>query len=489
MFTGKNPFARRPADGNPASQPQQASRLRWLAFPIILGVLSLLTAGYLSTFTPAKILDGNRVISLQTHQTTVGAALREANVHLLPEDIISPPLSTPLNRNDTIIIKRARLVRVNVDGQEPVLVRTQGNTAEDVLAKLGYNIGDRDKLTVNNQPSTILPAAAGLAPDVLAANIRFKHAIAVTIQQQDAPPKTILTTAPTVGEALLEAGYKLFLADTVQPSPSAPLQAGEQIQLSRSKPVSVWVDGRRVRTRTNRPTVGDVLADLNIVLYGEDYAKPGLDAKIVDNLEVRVVRVRHEIAIDQEVIPFETRTEPDSNVELDQVVLGQKGAPGVHERRTLITYEDDNETHREVIADFVALDPQPRIYNYGTKVVLRTLDTPSGPVQYWRVIHMLATSYSASTAGVSLGASWYGHVRCGFAMRSGIVAVDPHLIPLRTNVYVPGYGPGYACDTGSAIIGKRIDLGYDDNNLQSWYRWVDVYLLTPVPANINYSIN
>ena len=492
MFTGKNPFARRPVDVNPANQSQQAARLRWLAFPIILGVLSLLTAGYLSTFTPAKILDGNQIISLQTHQTTVGAALKEASIQLRPEDIVSPPLAASLNRNDTIIIHRARLVRVLIDGQEPLLVRTQGKTAEDVIAKLGYTIGERDKLTVNNQPSTVLPPlplTSGSSPDLLSADIRFKHAIAVTIQQQDASPKTILTTAPTVGEALLEAGYKLFLADTVHPSPSAPLQAGEQIQLSRSKPVSVWVDGRRVKTRTNRATVGEVLADLNIVLYGEDYAKPGLDARIVDNMEVRVVRVRHEIAIDQEIIPFQTRTEPNPNVELDQLVLGQQGAPGVHERRTLITYQDDTVTHREVIADFVAQEPKPRIYNYGTKIVLRTLDTPSGPVQYWRVIRMLATSYSASTAGVSLGASYYGHVRCGFTMRSGIVAVDPRVISLRTNVYVPDYGLGNACDTGSAIIGKRIDLGYDDNNLQSWYRWVDVYLLTPVPANINYRIN
>ena len=89
---------------------------------------------------------------------------------------------------------------------------------------------------------------------------------------------------------------------------------------------------------------------------------------------------------------------------------------------------------------------------------------------------------------MSLGASWYGKVRCGYAMHSGLVAVDPRIIPLHTNVYVPGYGLGNACDTGSAIVGKRIDLGYDDDNLKSWYSWVDVYLLTPVPDVIRYNI-
>jgi len=26
-----------------------------------------------------------------------------------------------------------------------------------------------------------------------------------------------------------------------------------------------------------------------------------------------------------------------------------------------------------------------------------------------------------------------------------------------------------------------VDLCYDDDNLVHWYKWVDVYLLTPVP--------
>jgi len=75
-------------------------------------------------------------------------------------------------------------------------------------------------------------------------------------------------------------------------------------------------------------------------------------------------------------------------------------------------------------------------------------------------------------------------------MRHGIVAVDPRVINLRSEVYVPGYGVGLAGDTGGAIKGKRIDLGYDDDNLKLWYRWVDVYLLTPVPpaSRIDYTL-
>ena len=53
--------------------------------------------------------------------------------------------------------------------------------------------------------------------------------------------------------------------------------------------------------------------------------------------------------------------------------------------------------------------------------------------------------------------------RCatGALATRGVIAVDPHVIPLGTHVYVPGYGYAIAADTGGAIEGNRIDLCYD----------------------------
>ena len=97
-------------------------------------------------------------------------------------------------------------------------------------------------------------------------------------------------------------------------------------------------------------------------------------------------------------------------------------------------------------------------------------------------------SYSAASSGTPKTAKWYGVTATGLPMRKGIVAVDPKAISLGTKLYVPGYGAGLAADTGGGVRGKWIDLGYDDDNLQGWWWWVDVYLLTPVPGNINYEL-
>jgi 3D (Asp-Asp-Asp) domain-containing protein len=51
-----------------------------------------------------------------------------------------------------------------------------------------------------------------------------------------------------------------------------------------------------------------------------------------------------------------------------------------------------------------------------------------------------------------------GSTASGLPVGQGICAVDPSVIPLGTRFDVPGYGTCLAADTGSAIIGNRIDV-------------------------------
>jgi 3D (Asp-Asp-Asp) domain-containing protein/peptidoglycan hydrolase CwlO-like protein len=51
-----------------------------------------------------------------------------------------------------------------------------------------------------------------------------------------------------------------------------------------------------------------------------------------------------------------------------------------------------------------------------------------------------------------------GNTATGLPVGQGMCAVDPSVIPLGTRFEVPGYGSCLAADTGSAIIGNRIDV-------------------------------
>ncbi len=86
---------------------------------------------------------------------------------------------------------------------------------------------------------------------------------------------------------------------------------------------------------------------------------------------------------------------------------------------------------------------------------------------------MVATAYTAGCAGCS------GYTASGYRAGHGIVAVDPGVIPLGTRLYIPGYGFALAGDTGGAIHGNRIDLGFDSisDAVQFGRRPVKVYTL------------
>jgi 3D (Asp-Asp-Asp) domain-containing protein len=144
------------------------------------------------------------------------------------------------------------------------------------------------------------------------------------------------------------------------------------------------------------------------------------------------------------------------------------------------------------VREWIAKPPQDQIINYGTKIVVRDLTLPDGSVaHYWRVLRMLATSYTAATSGKPRSNPEYGLTFLGMTAGRGIVAVDPRTINLRSIVYVPGYGLAQAGDTGGGIRGRRIDLGFPDSSVEDWFRWVNVYLLAPPPAlnQINYVVS
>ena len=125
--------------------------------------------------------------------------------------------------------------------------------------------------------------------------------------------------------------------------------------------------------------------------------------------------------------------------------------------------------------DILLPKPAPRIIGYGTKIVIRTVDTPNGPVEYWRAYAMYATSYAAKYLGGS------SRTASGMTLTKGIVAIDRRYIPFFTRMYVPGYGLAVAGDIGGGVKGRWIDLGFDDWNYESWHKSVMVYFLTPVP--------
>lgn len=362
---------------------------------------------------------------------------------------------------------------------------TNQTTLGGFLAEAGITLAPEDRLTADGR--TVPPAQAGELP--LPARLGIARAVSVTIQ--DGTLQQRWTTAvASVEAALQQAGITLLAGDRVDPPLESPLTAGMTIAIARAVPVTILVDGQTLQVRSAHGRVVDVLAEAGIGLVGYDYTQPALEAALGPGATIQVVRVTETFETRDEMLPYQSIYQPDPTAELDTRALISPGQPGIKRQRVRIISENGVEVGREVDSEWVVQEPVNEVIGYGTNVVVRTLQTPEGPLEYWRVVRMRVTAYTPASAGRAPDDPNYGITASGLKAGKGVVAIDRSVVPWKSTVYVEGYGKGIAGDTGGSIRGRWIDLGYDDGQIKAWSGYADVYYLTPVPApeNINYLI-
>ncbi|MFO7636895.1 MAG: 3D domain-containing protein [Clostridia bacterium] len=270
-----------------------------------------------------------------------------------------------------------------------------------------------------------------------------------------------------------------------------PLENGNvnEIMIKSAVPVTIFHDKEEKRVMTFRETVGEVLEEFLIPIYDRDYIV-GLstESQVVNNMAIQVVRVTKGVEIQKTAIPFFLTLEENPNMAINETVVSRVGEPGENCVIYEITYEDGREVRRKVIFDEVIKQSVNQVVEYGTIPVMRIPGTDEY-FKYLSVKNMVATAYTlcpTETGGKEPGHPAYGITFSGIPAERGVIAVDPSVIPLGTKVYIesldkrfPDYGIAIAGDTGSAIIGNRIDLFMDEKAeaLRWGIRTVRVYII------------
>jgi uncharacterized protein YabE (DUF348 family) len=449
-----------------------------LILALTLTALCIMGWGYFRSLKPITVQINQTTNLILSNQTTVAGVLNDAAILLNPEDIVFPALTAPVPDNQPISIKLAQPIQIQADGNL-IARRTQTKTIDEALREAGITLKLNDHVLIDGSvvdPKTPIARASG---DVT--RLVVQRAIPIQVND-DGAFTTLYTTAPTLGEALRQAGLIVYLGDYVTPDLGTPATPGYQVYIQRSREATINVDGRTIRTRTLGNTVADLLTQEGIKLENKDYAVPSATDPIRDGQSVVITRVREDFLTESEYIPYNTVWQPDPTMEIDQRQTSQAGNEGVKKRTIRILYENGRETRRSVDREWIESPPVTQVINYGTKIVHRSLTLPDGStVTYWRKLRILATSYTAASSGKVPTHPEYGITASGMRAGNGIVAVDPKVINMLTKMYVPGYGVAVAGDTGGRIKGKRIDLGYTESDLVLWFQWVDVYLLDPAP--------
>lgn len=435
-------------------------------------VLLLLTLPGTKTVT---ILVEEQPITLTTSAGTVAEVLTEAGFPLQPADEVDPGANRRIADGGTISLTQSMEIYLWADGELHTIHTTQ-RIPMVWLTQAGVALEEGDQLWVKGVPAE--PEFGVPFQRRVTAELRRAHAINLESAGQS---WTILSAAPTLGQALWQAGIRLNASDVLTPGPETPLTGDLDARLVQGRSIQIKADGQTINTTTAKQTVGEALAQAGLALQGLDYSIPAAEAPIPDDGRVQVVRVIEEVVINQETIPFQTLFQPLDDVEIDNYQVAQLGQVGIQAQRVRVRYENGEEIGREVEDQWTLREPIPRIEGYGTQIVVRTEQTPDGPIEYWRKVQMYATSYSPCNSGAD---RCYPYTSLGLPVQRGVVAVIyDWFIPMGNHtVYVPGYGNAIIADVGGGIPGRHwIDLGYTDDEWIPWSQWVTVYFTTPIP--------
>ena len=441
----------------------------------------LVTAWALSQTTYTVYVDG-QMVRVEGEYETVAELLAAANIPTRPEDIIEPGPTSPITPDTPVRVQHARPISLRNSAGTHIYYTHQPNLGA-FLNEIGLIIQRTDQVYADG----LILSFNQIGPSPLPATLEIGNFLTITIHD-GAQQRTVRTAVQTVGAALQEAGITLYAADGVEPPPGSWLTPDLHIFIERSQPYTVLVDGRTIQTRSHSRSVLAVLAETGIGLVGFDYTRPDNNTLLQSGQVIEVIRVTEDFRLVDTPVPYETLWQATDQSEIDTRILLQAGVPGIQRQRVRVRYENGVEVSQQVDGEWLAAAPVNEIIGYGTKIVIRVLDTPDGPVEYWRVVRMRVTSYTAASSGKEPGDPGYGITASGVPAGTGVVAIDRSVVPFRSYVYVPGYGIGYAGDTGGGVRGRWIDLGYYEEEYVGWSGYVDVYYLTPAPPSdrINY---
>jgi hypothetical protein len=290
----------------------------------------------------------------------------------------------------------------------------------------------------------------------------------------------------------VEAGFEILASDHINPPIDTPITENQEIIYTPGQYLTITVNGITYQARSRAPNITEALSGVGLPLESLDYCQPACEDPIPSDGNIRIVRVQEVVLLTHKLLPFVTEFQTTAELELDQQAVIQVGADGLAVDRQRIRSEDNVEIDRQSELETVVRPVKNEIIGVGTKVVIRTLQTPDGPIEYWRSRLVYATAYSPcgiydpATLG---GTRCFPYTSTGKPVQRGVAAVIRSWFYSMVGqpIYVPGYGFATIEDVGAGFADKDwIDLGFTDEDLEWWSNWTMVYWLTPVPDVILY---
>lgn len=285
----------------------------------------------------------------------------------------------------------SKTVTLDVDGKKDT-VRTFGATVGSVLTSHDVKVDDDAAVSVK-------PTAAVGDGDTIA--VRYVKPVTVTV---DGRSETTFVKAATVGDALDLVGVKpergAFVSET---SSTVIPRKGTEIVVSNPKRLVVKADGQAKTVVTSAPTVGQAVREAGVALgplddTGADrtaYVKPG---QAIDVDRIQLVDKTETVTTKPKVV-----YKDDDSMEKGKTKVLEQGEVGKARERVVFFVADGKRRDRVVLSSNKLSDPTTRVVARGTA------EEPEAPsVDSNSVWDRLAKCESGGNWSINTGNGYYG---------------------------------------------------------------------------------
>ena len=240
--------------------------------------------------------------------------------------------------------------------------------------------------------------------------------------------------------------------------------------------VSLFEKGRMKALQTRASTVADLLKEQGIAVSDRDVVVPPPGAPVTEGMEIDLGLVERSVTTKTMKVPPPVKTDYTDTLNVGEIIDLEMGREGSQEVETESYKLNGEEAFQKVLGVKVLVPAKPSHVLEGT-AMRRKLYPLQKRSKVRKILSLEATAYYPGPEDTWPFAS--GTTASGLKAGYGVVAVDRRVIPLRTRLYVEGYGYAIAADTGGAIKGKKIDLCYDtyEEAVRFGRKNVKVYIL------------
>ncbi len=216
-----------------------------------------------------------------------------------------------------------------------------------------------------------------------------------------------------------------------------------------------FYDRESITCITGPATLYEIFATAGYTIRDTDSISYPLDEVITEDTSIMIDTVEYASEAISEIIPFDVETYKVQTIPRGTTQVVSQGTNGVREKVYTVKYVNGVEVERKYEYEYIATYPINQINHYGTGGTYTAADGSTYSYSYYVTVR--ATYYNI-----------HGTTASGMPTAPGVIATDPNVFPLGTQLYVVNstfdMGVMTAADTGGAVKGNIIDIWMDETS-------------------------